>query len=822
MAGVVGLREVRYGYDGDNHLKAEKDLSNPYFSFDGSKCIVCSRCVRACEEVQGTFALTVDGRGFASMIMPGPTGNFLQSECVSCGACVQACPTATLMEKSITDAGQPDHAVITTCAYCGVGCSFRAEMKGTEVVRMVPNKDGHANHGHSCIKGRFAWGYATHADRITKPMIRAKITDAWREVSWEEALAHTAAEFKRIQANYGRGAVGGITSSRCTNEETYLIQKLVRAGFGNNNVDTCARVCHSPTGYGLKQTLGESAGTQDFDSVLEADVVMVIGANPTDGHPVFASHLKRRLRQGAKLIVVDPRGIDLVRLPHVQADYHLQLRPGTNVAVINALAHTIVSEGLAAEAFIKARCDLAAFEKWKAFILLPENSPEALAEATGVPAQALRGAARLYATGGNAAIYYGLGVTEHSQGSTMVMGIANLAMLTGNIGRRGVGVNPLRGQNNVQGSCDMGSFPHELPGYRHISDVATRTLFESAWNAKLESEPGLRIPNMLDAALDGSFLGLYVQGEDIAQSDPDTQHVTAALSAMECLVVQDLFLNETAKFAHVFLPGSSFLEKDGTFTNAERRISRVRKVMPPLCGMEDWQVTVGLSNALGYPMHYAHPSEIMDEIARLTPTFTGVSYAKLDKLGSIQWPCNDTAPEGTPIMHVEQFVRGKGRFMVTKYQPTEERSTRQYPLLLTTGRILSQYNVGAQTRRTANSMWHDEDKLEIHPHDAEQRGINDGDWVGIRSRAGETVLRAVLSERIQPGVVYTTFHHPFSGANVITTDNSDWATNCPEYKVTAVQVSRVTQPSEWQRQFSQFDHQQQDLLAHRERASSKA
>jgi len=822
MAGVVGLREVRYGYDGANHLQAEKDVSNPYFSFDGSKCIVCSRCVRACEEVQGTFALTVDGRGFASMIMPGPTGNFLQSECVSCGACVQACPTATLMEKSIAEQGQPDHAVVTTCAYCGVGCSFRAEMKGTEVVRMVPNKNGHANHGHSCVKGRFAWGYATHPDRITKPMIRAKITDPWREVSWDEALAHTAAEFKRIQAKYGRGAVGGITSSRCTNEETYLVQKLVRAGFGNNNVDTCARVCHSPTGYGLKQTLGESAGTQDFDSVLEADVVMVIGANPTDGHPVFASHLKRRLREGAKLIVVDPRGIDLVRLPHVQADFHLQLRPGTNVAVINALAHTVVSEGLWDEAFVKARCDLAEFEKWKQFILLPENSPEAMAEVTGVPAQALRGAARLYATSGNAAIYYGLGVTEHSQGSTMVMGIANLAMLTGNIGRRGVGVNPLRGQNNVQGSCDMGSFPHELPGYRHISDVATRTLFETAWNAKLEPEPGLRIPNMLDAAVDGSFMGLYVQGEDIAQSDPDTQHVTAALSAMECLVVQDLFLNETAKFAHVFLPGSSFLEKDGTFTNAERRISRVRKVMPPLCGMQDWEVTVALSNALGYPMHYAHPSEIMDEIARLTPTFTGVSYEKLDRLGSIQWPCNDSAPEGTPIMHVEEFVRGKGRFMVTRFQPTDERSTRQYPLLLTTGRILSQYNVGAQTRRTANSVWHDEDKLEIHPHDAEQRGINDGDWVGIRSRAGETVMRAVHSERIQPGVVYTTFHHPFSGANVITTDNSDWATNCPEYKVTAVQVSRVTQPSEWQRQFSQFDHQQQDLLAQRERAETKA
>ena len=821
MAGVVGLREVRYGYDGANHLDADTDASNPYFSFDPSKCIVCSRCVRACDEIQGTFALTVDGRGFASVIMPGPTGNFLESECVSCGACVQACPTATLMEKSIAEAGQPEHAVITTCAYCGVGCSFRAEMQGTQVVRMVPDKNGQANHGHSCVKGRFAWGYATHPDRITRPMIRTRISDPWREVSWDEALAHTASEFKRIQARYGRGAIGGITSSRCTNEETYLVQKLVRAAFGNNNVDTCARVCHSPTGYGLKQTLGESAGTQDFDSVQDADVVMVIGANPTDGHPVFASQLKRRLREGAKLIVVDPRDIDLARLPHVQADYLLQLRPGSNVAVINALAHTIVSEGLWNEAFVQSRCDLAEFEKWKQFILLPENAPEAMAAVTGVPAHILRGAARLYATGGNAAIYYGLGATEHSQGSTMVMGIANLAMLTGNIGRRGGGVNPLRGQNNVQGSCDMGSFPHELPGYRHISDVATRSLFESVWNVQLEPEPGLRIPNMLDAALDGSFMGLFVQGEDIAQSDPDTQHVTAALLAMECLVVQDLFLNETAKFAHVFLPGCSFLEKDGTFTNAERRISRVRKVMPPLSGMQEWEVTTALSAALGYPMQYTHPSQIMDEIARLTPTFTGVSYEKLEKLGSIQWPCNDAAPEGTPIMHVEQFVRGKGLFMVTRYIATEERSTRQYPLLLTTGRILSQYNVGAQTRRTANVVWHDEDRLEIHPHDAEQRGINHGDWVGIRSRAGETVMRAVLSERIQPGVVYTTFHHPFSGANVITTDNSDWATNCPEYKVTAVQVSRVTQPSEWQRRFTQFDHQQQDLLAQRERVGTK-
>ncbi|MBK8240434.1 MAG: formate dehydrogenase subunit alpha [Deltaproteobacteria bacterium] len=811
MAGVVGLREVRYGYAGENHLTSKKDESNPYFTFDPTKCIVCSRCVRACEEVQGTFALTVQGRGFDSVIATGGA-DFLSSECVSCGACVQACPTSTLMEKSLEQHGQPDHVVATTCAYCGVGCSFRAEMQGSTVVRMVPDKQGGANHGHSCVKGRFAWGYATHPDRVTKPMIRAKITDPWREVSWEEALAHTARELRRIQAEHGKGAIGAITSSRCTNEETYLVQKLVRAAFGNNNVDTCARVCHSPTGYGLKTTLGESAGTQDFDSVEHADVIVVMGANPTDAHPVFASRLKKRLREGAKLIVIDPRAIDLVKQPHVQASHHLQLRPGTNVAVINALAHVIVTEGLAADDYIAARCEPAAFAAWKAFIGAEENSPEALESTTGVPAATVRAAARLYATGGNAAIYYGLGVTEHSQGSTTVIGIANLAMVAGQIGRPGVGVNPLRGQNNVQGSCDMGSFPHELPGYRHVTDPAVRALFGTAWGVEILGEPGLRIPNMFDAAKDGSFKGLYVQGEDIAQSDPDTHHVLAALEAMECVIVQDLFINETAKYAHVFLPGATFLEKDGTFTNAERRINRVRRAMPPRAGLADWEVTVRLAEAMGVPMHYTHPSQIMDEIAALTPTFHGVSYDKLDRLGSIQWPCNDAAPEGTPVMHVDAFVRGKGRFVITRYVPTTERTNREFPLILTTGRILSQYNVGAQTRRTANVVWHDEDVLELHPHDAEQRGIVDGDLVAVTSRAGETVLRAVLTERMQTGVVYTTFHHPESGANVVTTENSDWATNCPEYKVTAVQVRRVSERSAWQQGFATTAAAQAGLL----------
>ncbi|MDP3660151.1 formate dehydrogenase subunit alpha [Phenylobacterium sp.] len=801
MAGAVGLREVRYGYDGANHLCAEADESNPYFTFDPSKCIVCSRCVRACDEVQGTFALTIEGRGFASQVSASQSQPFMESECVSCGACVQACPTAALTETAIIDIGQPEHSVVTTCAYCGVGCTFKAEMRGEQLVRMVPYKDGKANRGHSCVKGRFAWGYATHRERILNPMIRRAVTDPWREVTWSEAIAYAASEFTRIQAAHGRNSVGGITSSRCTNEETFLVQKLVRAGFGNNNVDTCARVCHSPTGYGLKATFGTSAGTQDFDSVEHSDVIMVIGANPTDGHPVFASRMKQRLRQGARLIVIDPRRIDLVRTPHVQADHHLPLRPGTNVAVLNALAHVIVTEGLVDEAFVRERCDWEEFQDWAEAVAAPANSPEASEAFTGVPPETVRQAARLYATGGAAAIYYGLGVTEHSQGTTAVIAIANLAMATGNLGKLGAGVNPLRGQNNVQGACDMGSFPHELSGYRHVSDDDARGVFEALWDVELDAEPGLRIPNMLDAAVQGAFKGLYIQGEDILQSDPNTTHVAAGLAAMECVVVQDLFLNETANYAHVFLPGSTFLEKDGTFTNAERRIQRVRKVMSPRNGFGDWEITQMLSNALGFTMSYSHPSEIMDEIASLTPTFAGVSFAKLDEEGSVQWPCNAAAPLGTPVMHLDGFVRGKGRFMLTEYVATDEKVGPRFPLLLTTGRVLSQYNVGAQTRRTANVAWHNEDLLEIHPEDAEQRGVRDGDWVSLKSRAGETSLRATVTERVAPGVVYTTFHFPQTQANVVTTEYSDWATNCPEYKVTAVEVALSNGTTDWQTRY---------------------
>ena len=793
MAGVVGLRQVRYG-DGHNHLNAVKDESNPYFSYDPSKCIVCNRCVRACQETQGTFALTIDGRGFESRISPGQNQPFMDSECVSCGACVQACPTATLMEKSVIEIGQPEHSVVTTCAYCGVGCSFRAEVKGDVVVRMVPDKNGGANEGHSCVKGRFAWGYATHADRQLKPMIREKISDPWREVSWDEAIAYSVQGFKTVKDKYGSTALGGITSSRTTNEEVYAVQKMVRAAFRTNNIDTCARVCHSPTGFGLNFAFGTSAGTQDFQSVDDTDVMLVIGANPTDAHPVFGSRMKKRIRDGgAKVIVVDPRAIDLVKSAHIEASYHLQLQPGTNVAVCNAMAHVIMAEGLHNQAYIDSHCDLEEFAEWREFILDPRNSPEALESATGVPADKVRGAARLYATGGNAAIYYGLGVTEHTQGTSTVMAIANLAMITGNIGRPGVGVNPLRGQNNVQGSCDMGSFPHEFTGYRHVSDVPTRKLFEEAWGVPLESEPGLRLPNMFDAAIAGTYRGVFIHGEDIAQSDPDTHHVTSALSNMDFVVVLDLFLNETAKYAHVFLPGTSFLEKDGTFTNAERRINRVRPVMAPKTGRHEWQIAADIATGMGYPMGWNNGAEIMDEIARLTPTFAHVSFKMLDERGSVQWPCNEQHPDGSPIMHQNGFAAGKGHFALTEYVPTDERTSRFYPLILTTGRILAHYNVGTQTRRTGNIEWHDEDILEIHPHDAEARGIKDGDPVSIASRMGATTLTAKVSLRVAPGVVHTTFHHPESNANLITTENSDWATNCPEYKVTAVQVAIANQ-----------------------------
>lgn len=691
---------------------------------------------------------------------------------------------------------RPEKSIVTTCAYCGVGCGFRAETRNGRIVRMTPWKEGKANHGHSCVKGRFAYDYYNSPDRVRTPLIRASIDEPWKPVSWDEAFAHVAREFKRIQGQYGVKSIGAVSSSRCTNEEIFLVQKFARAVLGNNNIDNCARICHSPTQFGLTNTIGWGAASQHFDSVLQSDVIMVVGANPTEGHPVFGSLMKRRLRQGAKLIVIDPRRTETVESAHCKADVHLAIRPGTNVAILDSIAHVIVTEKLYNESFVNARCEVPEFENWKNFVSSEKYAPEVIGPLAGVDPEDIRRAARLYARGPNSAIYYGLGVTEHSQGSTGVMCLGNLGLSCGMLGREGVGVNPLRGQGNVQGGSCLGSWPHVFSGYRFVTDEATRTSFEAEWGVPLDPEPGLRLPNMLDSAVAGSFKAMYVMGEDPVQSDPNQHHVIAALKAMECVVLHDLFLNETSKYAHVFLPGSSSLEKDGTFTNAERRVSRVRKVVEPLAGYEDWEITVKLMNAMGYNVTYDNPGEVLDEIARLSPAYRGMSFDLIDRIGSVQWPCDENAPEGTEVLHREKFPRanGLGTFMLTEYVPTAERVSDRYPLMLTTGRILTQYNVGTQTRRTPNSLWHPEDVLEINQQDADTRGLKNGQWVKLSSRFGQIELRAKISPRVNPGVVYTTFHHATSKANVVTSDLSDWATNCPEYKVTAVDVTPTNSP----------------------------
>ncbi|RYU61392.1 formate dehydrogenase subunit alpha [Methylolobus aquaticus] len=688
---------------------------------------------------------------------------------------------------------KPERSVVTTCAYCGVGCGFKAETRAGRIVRMIPWKEGKANHGHSCIKGRFAYDYYNHPDRVRTPLIRRSIDEPWQEVDWDTALNHAAAEFRRIQSTYGTKSIGAVSSSRCTNEEIFLVQKLARAVFGNNNIDNCARICHSPTQFGLSATVGWGAASQHFDSILQADVIMVVGANPTEGHPVFGSLMKRRIRQGAKLIVIDPRRTETVKSAHCEATVHLPLRPGNNVAILNSLGHVIVRERLYNESFVRERCEWNEFELWMGLVGSDRYAPEVIGPVAGVAPEAIRAAARLYAGGPNSAIYYGLGVTEHSQGSTGVMCLGNLSLSCGMLGREGVGVNPLRGQGNVQGGSCLGSWPHVFSGYRFVTDPEVRGSFEQEWGVPLDAEPGLRLPNMFDAALTGHFRGMYIMGEDPVQSDPNRHHIVEAMRQMECVVLQDLFLNETSNYAHVFLPGSSSLEKEGTFTSAERRVNRVRKVVEPLAGYQDWEIVVRLMNTMGYPAQYAHAGEILDELARLSPAYKGLSFALLERIGSAQWPCDENAPEGTEVLHTKTFPRanGRGTFMLTEFVPTAERTNDRFPLLLTTGRILSQYNVGTQTRRTANSRWHPEDRLEINAADAQARGLRDGDWVTVTSRFGQTRLRAKLSTRVNPGIVYTTFHHATSKANAVTSDLSDWATNCPEYKVTAVEVARV-------------------------------
>jgi formate dehydrogenase major subunit len=769
-----------------------RDDSNPFFTFDNAVCISCARCVRACDEIQGTFALTMIGRGFATrpiagsrpLIDGGP--GFLESNCVSCGACVKECPTGALAEKTILEQGQPTRMVRTTCAYCGVGCAMTAGLRDGRVVSMVPADDGPSNHGHACIKGRFGWTYIYAGDRLRSPMLREG--GEWKEISWDAALDQIAVEFTRLIGRFGRDAVATISSSRGTNEENYLFGKFMRCVVGTNHIDNCARVCHSATVTGMMETLGASAATNSIEDYDQAKLLMIVGANPTESHPVIGAHIKRVARRGVPLIVIDPRRTELARL----ADLHLQLRPGTNVALLNGLAHVIVKDGLLDRRFIDERTE--GVEDW--IEAVAPCTPRLTEEITGVPAQLIMEAARRYAKSGASLCLHGLGVTEHRWGSHGVIAICNLALATGNIGRAGTGVNPLRGQNNVQGASDVGCLPAYFSGYQSLDDPNLALLHRQITGRPLPAKRGMKIPDMWDAALEGRLKGLWIIGYDVAQTDPNLKKVHEALRSLDFLVVQDLFMSETAKLAHLVIPGVSFLEKDGTFTNLERRIQRIRKAMDPPDGvMPDWQVVCEVSTRMGYPMAYAHPADIMTEISRLTPMWAGVSYERLEQPEGLQWPVPATTNPGTALMHRERFPRGKARFVGVDYLPPGESPNEQYPFILITGRVLQHYNCGAQSRRTGIMRLVDGDVLEMHPHDAGALACREGEMVRLVSARAQAILCVAISERVQQGQLFTSFHFPESQINRLLSSSADESSKCPEYKVSVVRVERIASES---------------------------
>ncbi len=788
LALACGVDRVRYPAGAHSTRASVRDDSNPFFIFDNAACISCARCVRACDEIQGTHALTMFGRGFSVRPTAGggslmsETAAFATSNCVSCGACVKECPTGALMEKTVLEQGMPTSIVRTTCAYCGVGCAFNAGVRDGRVVQMIPADDGPSNRGHACMKGRFGWTYNNAPDRLSVPLLRRG--NDWEEISWESALDLVAQEFTRIKGAFGPDALATISSSRGTNEENYLFAKFMRCVIGTNHIDNCARVCHSATVTGMMDTLGASAATNSLQDLDVAQLIMVVGANPTESHPVVGSRIKQAHRRGVPLIVIDPRRTELARL----ADLHLQLRPGSNVALLNAMGHVLVKEGLLDQAFLAARTE--GIEDWVKTV--SDCSPEAAEAITGVPAHLIGQAARLYGSSGASYCCHGLGVTEHRWGSHGVIALCNLALATGNIGRPGTGINPLRGQNNVQGASDMGCLPTYFTGYQSLDDPKLGMLHQTITGRPLPTKRGMKTPDMWDAAIAGRLKGLWIIGYDVAQTDPNLKKVREALKQVEFLVVQDLFLSETAKHAHLVLPGASFLEKDGTFTNLERRIQRIRKAVDPPQGiLPDWRVVCEVSNRMGYPMSYRHPSEIMDEIASLTPMFAGVSYDRLDQHAGLQWPVPTAMHKGTTLMHQETFPKGKAHFVAVEYLPPGEAASKDYPFVLTTGRILQHYNCGAQTRRTDILELVDTDVLEMYPADMERLQLRDDEIVRVVSARGEALLPVVGSERVLLGHLFTSFHFPASTVNDLLSSSADDSSKCPEYKVSAVRVEPI-------------------------------
>jgi formate dehydrogenase alpha subunit len=781
VASHFGLSSSRFS--GARHAPPP-DVRHPYLKMHMDECIVCGRCVRACDEIQGAFALSYAGRGFETRIVAGRDQALTESSCVSCGACASACPTGAIDEQAFRDRSDVDRTVTTVCAYCGVGCRLEAQVRDDVVVAVEPALDGPANKGHTCVKGRFAHQFAISEARLRTPLLRS--STGLREASWDEALSFLASELLRIKSAHGADAIAGVSSSRCTNEENFVMQKLMRAAIGTHNVDNCSRVCHSPSSFGLIQGLGLSGATGTFDDIEAASVLFVTGANPTEAHPVVGARIKQAVLNGAKLIVADPRRIELSRY----AEHFLQLKPGSNVALFNALACAIVEEDAIDRAFLEAHVEGVEGYLEHVRALTPEKA-EAI---TGVPAERVREAARTYARGGAANIVYGLGITEHTQGAPGVQCLVNLALLTGNLGKPGAGVSPLRGQNNVQGASDSGTLPNVFTMYQPVTNDAVARRFEAAWGVTMKRQRGLMIPEMFDAAIDGSLRAMLVFGEDIAQTDPNTHHVEKALRALELLACIEIFLSETAKLAHVVLPGAAFLEKTGTFTNAERRIQLVQAAAtPPGQARREIDILVDLSERLGYAMPARTPAAVMDEMASLTPVIAGVSHARLGRTG-LCWPVPSADHPGTRTLYeggVFPTPSGRARLTAIDWAPPGEEVDAEYPFVLITGRQLAHYNAGTMTRNTANLALHPLDLAEVHPDDAARLGIEDGDEVEVASRRGAVRTFARVSSRVAPGNLFMSFHFPEVKVNLLTSAHSDAATRCPEYKVSAVKLARV-------------------------------
>jgi len=787
VAVATGVREIRFSSKGeqgkqsaDNLPEVSIDDSHPYMRMDLTKCIDCNRCVRACDEIQGEQVLSAVGRGFDTRIIKGQDVSFADSDCVSCGACAQTCPTGAISDVFRANVTSDAETVRTVCSYCGVGCNLEVSVKDNKILSIEAPEDAEVNAGHTCLKGRYAWRFYDHGDRLTSPMVRKN--GELEKVSWQEAFDYLSDRLSHIKAEHGSDAIAGISSARCTNEENYLLQKMIRVVLGTNNIDCCARVCHSPTAYGMQKSFGTGAATNSIEDLKSTEFILLIGANPTEAHPVTGAKIKQKVMKGTPLIVIDPVKTELARF----ANWHIQLRPGTNVAVLNMMAHFIIAEDCVDQQFINERTE--AYQSYRDAIMALDI--DELADIADVDKNIVKAASLAYAKANKAMSFHGLGVTEHSQGSRAIMCIADLVMLTGHVGSIGVGMNPLRGQNNVQGAADMGCQPHQGAGYFPVELAENQTYYQAHYQADMPTEIGYKIPEMFNAALAGDLKALWILGEDVVQTDPNQQHVVASLANLDLLVVQEIFMSETAKMADVVLPGTSFLEKSGTFTNGERRVQKVNAAVPPKQGCKtDGQIIVEMMNALGYQQANYDAGAMLEEISQVVPFFAGITWDNLGDNG-LQWPVAKGGKD-TKILHLDSFKRGLGKFHFYQFEESVEieQNGEEFPFILTTSRNLEHYNAGTMTRRTYNEEIVSEDVLLVNRQDAKEKGITNNSQVRLFSARGEIELKAQVSDKVNAGILFTTFHFPELMINRVTGDVTDKHTKCPEYKVVSVDIA---------------------------------